>query len=70
MPLNNKTYPWEAPNNRGHVWQTEDGGDVDIFAFNPSKYCNGPLCVHCGYGFCHHCQKLPEEDCAQGKKND
>ena len=63
MPFNGKTYPWEAPNNRGHVWKTEDDGEVDIFG-NGADFHNGPLCIRCGYEFCHHCQELPSEDCS------
>lgn len=50
-------------NNRGHKWVTEEDGDIDIFAYNPSEYHNGPRCEACGYGFCHHCQSLPDCDC-------
>lgn len=66
MPFNGHTYPWEAPNNRGHVWKTEDDGDVDIMA-NAGGIHNGPECVKCGYSFCHHCAEngLPAEDCSQ-----
>lgn len=64
MPFNGKIYPWEAPNNKGHVWQTDEDGDVEIFAYNPSEYHNGPLCINCGYGFCHHCEELPEIECS------
>ena len=47
---------------KGHVWQTTEYG-VDIFAYSPSEYCNGPRCIHCGYGFCHHCIDEPATRC-------
>jgi hypothetical protein len=41
---------------KGHEWQIdEDTGMVDIFAFDVDGH-NGPLCVKCGYAFCHHCK--------------
>jgi len=43
---------------RQHDWRREDG-EIDIFAFNPHDPHNGPSCVRCGEGFCHHC----EPDC-------
>ena len=49
-------------NPRGHKWVAEDGV-VNIFAFNPSDLHNGPLCEKCGYGFCHHCEAGPDNDC-------
>jgi hypothetical protein len=49
---------------KGHEWAKNDyDGEVDIFAYNPSEYCNGPLCVKCGYGFCHHCESVPDCKC-------
>lgn len=54
--------PYEE-NPRGHEWQRNEDGDVDVFAFNPTDPHNGPRCVRCGYGFCVHCHDLPEEDC-------
>lgn len=51
-------------NTFGHEWvKNDDDGSINIFAFNPSRFCNGPLCIKCGYGFCHHCQKLPTIKC-------
>jgi len=49
-------------NNRGHVWETVHG-DIHIFAFHPCDPHNGPRCIKCGYGFCHHCQDGPDNDC-------
>ena len=50
-------------NPRGHVWkQNGPDGVIDIFGFE-SGSCNGPICVNCGYGFCHHCQEEPTVDC-------
>lgn len=63
MPFNGHTYPWEAPNNRGHVWKTGDDGDVDIMAYARDPH-NGPECMNCGYCFCHHCEDGPTEDCS------
>lgn len=48
---------------RGHIWKRDEDGSLDIFAYNLSEYCNGPRCVKCGYGFCHHCHKMPEKSC-------
>jgi len=51
---------------RGHVWKRdEDDGEIDIFAYEGGEYHNGPLCVNCGYGFCHHCNDLPDEACSK-----
>lgn len=49
--------------NRGHEWRRIDGR-LDIFGFERGDIHNGPVCVKCGYGFCHHCDKLPQKDCA------
>jgi len=47
----------------GHVWKKNDyDGGVDIFGFEIGRH-NGPVCVVCGYGFCHHCQDVPSIDC-------
>lgn len=43
--------------NHGHVWKIDEYGDVDLFAYYLGDYHNGPLCVNCGFGFCHHCTK-------------
>jgi hypothetical protein len=50
-------------NPKGHEWRKDAFGDIDIFAYNPSKYCNGPVCAKCGYGFCHHCDSVPDCRC-------
>jgi hypothetical protein len=48
---------------KGHDWIRYPGtGMVDILAYE-TGYHNGPRCSKCGYGFCHHCSKLPEESC-------
>lgn len=39
---------------KGHVWELNDDGGVDIFALSDDIH-NGPRCVNCGYDFCHHC---------------
>jgi len=48
---------------KGHKWETDIEGNVNIFAFEHG-YHNGPVCVKCGYGFCHHCKDEPEIECA------
>lgn len=55
-------------NTRGHVWQKDEDGDIDIFGHESDPH-NGPVCVRCGYGFCHHCHELPEVDCT-GDQNE
>lgn len=55
-------FPYETET-KGHEWKKDSRGIVDIFAFHPAIYHNGPLCVKCGYGFCHHCQQLPSKEC-------
>ena len=58
-----ETYKYETQEgSRGHEWKREENGDIDIFGVD-SGYHNGPICVKCGYGFCHHCQRGPDEDC-------
>lgn len=54
-------------NPMGHVWETEDGS-IDIFAYSVGSIHNGPRCVNCGYGFCHHCQPKPDHECARPRK--
>lgn len=60
---------WEATNRRlnenarGHVWEVDWNGDVELFAYQEGKFHNGPRCVRCGYGFCHHCHVKPEKPC-------
>ena len=57
-----RKYSYEA-DNKGHEWKTNDyDGGVDIFAFEIGN-CNGPMCIKCGYSFCHHCRELPEAEC-------
>jgi len=48
---------------KGHEWKIDEDGEIDIFAYNPHDPHNGPECVKCGYGFCHHCQELPDDNC-------
>lgn len=51
-------------NAKGHVWKLDDyNEEVDIFAFDAGNH-NGPMCIKCGYGFCHHCHPVPEEECS------
>jgi hypothetical protein len=49
-------------NPRGHVWKLDEDGEIDYFGYDGDVH-NGPLCVNCGYGFCHHCVRGPEHDC-------
>lgn len=49
---------------KGHVWKLTESGEIDIFGYNPSDPHNGPVCVNCGYGFCHHCHDLPLAKCS------
>ena len=56
-------------NNRGHTWKLNDYEhpegvrSVDIFGYESGRIHNGPICTVCGYGFCHHCHDLPQQDC-------
>lgn len=43
-----------------HEW-VKDNGRVDIFAYEVGEYHNGPKCIKCDYGFCHHCNDKPLE---------
>lgn len=40
-----------------HKFKRTEGGDIDIFAYQSGEYHNGPECVRCGAGFCHHCHR-------------
>lgn len=54
---------------RGHTWKLNDyNGEVDLFGLD-FAYHNGPICITCGYAYCHHCTSKPEVDCT-GKKED
>lgn len=57
-------------NTRGHVWATDEDGVLDIFAYEGGDYHNGPKCVKCGYGFCHHCKEGPAKDCSSQETED
>ncbi len=48
---------------RGHVWAINEYGFIDLFAYESGQIHNGPRCINCGYGFCHHCsnQKTPHK---------
>lgn len=60
--------PYQSPNNRGHVWKRNDyDRSIDIFGKSAGHH-NGPVCVNCGYGFCHHCQTGPDHDCPKAKR--
>jgi len=56
-------YEYEI-NNRGHRWKYDDEY-LDILGYYPGDPHNGPICVACGYGFCHHCLDGPEIDCPE-----
>ena len=64
------TYPYKT--DKGHVWATyeDDPNEVDIFAYTRGTIHNGPVCINCGYGFCHHCKDVPAQECPnqQGEK--
>ena len=47
---------------RGHTWRKNERGEIDIMAYNVGFH-NGPVCEKCGYGFCHHCDEIPDEEC-------
>ena len=49
----------------GHIWQTKDN-HVYLFAYERGEYHNGPRCVNCNYGYCHHCHNdVPPEACKE-----
>jgi hypothetical protein len=55
--------PYEL-NPMGHVWRRNDyNEEVDVFGYEEGEYHNGPVCVRCGYGFCHHCGDRPCTPC-------
>lgn len=53
-----------ATDQMGHEWERDQDGEIDFMAYDadPEPH-NGPRCVRCGYGFCHHCQSGPSEPC-------
>ena len=57
---------WEI-NTHGHIWQKDDDGSINIFAFESGNH-NGPVCIKCGYSFCHHCQDKVDQECQLDKK--
>lgn len=51
-----------------HTWRLNDN-EIDIFGLDEG-YHNGPICVVCGYSFCHHCyDEVPVKTCS-GRFND
>jgi hypothetical protein len=51
-----------------HKWKM-DGKEIDIFAGGDGDFHNGPKCVRCGQGFCHHCHReCYTEQCSPKKK--
>ncbi len=66
MRLARKSYM--SPHNMGHVWKRNDyDRGIDIFGFSEGDHHNGPVCVNCGYGFCHHCEDKPSHVCPNAK---
>jgi hypothetical protein len=49
-------------NTHGHTWIRNEDGEIDIFAYDHGDH-NGPRCMVCGYGFCHHCKDEPSKEC-------
>lgn len=41
----------------GHVWEVNETGDIDVFAYEGGDIHNGPRCTVCDYGRCWHCTK-------------
>jgi hypothetical protein len=61
--------PYQGRGAFGHVWKRDDFDKQSIDIFGKSGgYHNGPVCVNCGYGFCHHCQDKPTKPCPGKKK--
>lgn len=46
----------ELRDKHGHIWETDDEGEVDMFALSVNFH-NGPRCSACEYSFCEHCEK-------------
>ena len=48
----------------GHDWKTYPfSNHIDVVAGKykeDHEYCNGPLCLTCGYNPCWHCEPIPE----------
>ena len=47
---------WYVKNNKGHVWKTEDNGEIDVFGLDYETH-NGPIRTVCDYAFCEHCER-------------
>lgn len=47
-----------------HDWLKNEDGSVDIFAMDADTH-NGPRCIRCNYGYCHHCQTRPTQPCVK-----
>lgn len=52
---------------KGHEWEKDEDGSVNIFATSDGNH-NGPRCVKCDYGFCHHCREMPDQECDGGAR--
>lgn len=46
---------------RGHNLETDEDGEVNIFAYTPGEYHNGPACTACGWAVCMHCHSDPND---------
>lgn len=56
-------------NTKGHQWRTNEDGSIDIFGYDAGLH-NGPICVLCGYSFCHHCSDgVAKQECT-GRSRD
>jgi len=47
------------PTLNGHVWETKEDGTINMWSLNNEPH-NGPRCVNCQKGFCHHCHDLTD----------
>ena len=52
-----------------HKWQKLDNGEINTFsAYATGGYCNGPVCVECGFSFCEHCNPKGYDTECHGRK--
>jgi hypothetical protein len=48
-----------------HDFYKDPLGEVDVWRIE-SDYHNGPQCMRCGWGACHHCSpEIYDEDCLE-----
>lgn len=67
--LKRNIYPFET-DPMGHIWKKDHTGEIDLFALDVDEHDssighNGPICIKCGYSFCHRCHKMPEKRCPE-----